>query len=102
MNICATVPVFSCCLLAGCRVGPNYTRPPVPVPAAYKEPPPEAFKESERMENLPPRRGSAARQLVGDLRRFSVECARGTGHGWQPGFEDGGSAISPGTHHGPL
>src|SRR5271168_4301905 len=27
-------------LLGGCLVGPNYDRPPVPVPEQYKEPPP--------------------------------------------------------------
>jgi NodT family efflux transporter outer membrane factor (OMF) lipoprotein len=41
-------------LLAGCRVGPNYTRPPAPVPAAYKEPPPEAFKESDEWKRSHP------------------------------------------------
>ena len=31
---------------AGCTVGPKYHRPSAPVTPAYKEPPPEAFKES--------------------------------------------------------
>jgi NodT family efflux transporter outer membrane factor (OMF) lipoprotein len=32
-------------LLAGCMVGPKYTKPAVPMTPAYKEPPPESFKE---------------------------------------------------------
>ncbi len=32
-------------LLAGCMVGPKYVAPPVVVPPAYKEPPPDTFKE---------------------------------------------------------
>src|SRR5271154_5928309 len=34
-------------LLGGCMVGPNYRKPPVPVTPAFKEPPPESFKETE-------------------------------------------------------
>src|SRR6202142_4668907 len=34
-------------LLAGCRVGPKYQKPPVPVTPAFKEPAPDSFKESE-------------------------------------------------------
>src|ERR1700734_3848943 len=45
---------FFLLLLTGCRVGPNYTRPPAPVPAAYKEPPPEAFKESDEWKTSHP------------------------------------------------
>jgi NodT family efflux transporter outer membrane factor (OMF) lipoprotein len=33
-------------LLSGCRVGPNYRRPPAPAPPVYKEPPPSNFKEA--------------------------------------------------------
>src|SRR5579871_151741 len=40
---------FAALLLAlsvtACRVGPNYKRPPAPAPPAFKEQPPEAFKE---------------------------------------------------------
>jgi len=32
--------------LVGCMVGPKYQKPPVPVTPAYKEPPPDSFKES--------------------------------------------------------
>src|SRR3984893_5992079 len=34
-------------LLAGCMVGPKYRQPSTPVPAAFKEQPPESFKESD-------------------------------------------------------
>src|SRR5580658_9636016 len=34
-------------LLAGCMVGPKYQKPPVPVTPAFKEPPPDSFKESD-------------------------------------------------------
>jgi NodT family efflux transporter outer membrane factor (OMF) lipoprotein len=41
-------------LLAGCAVGPKYQRPIVQVPAAYKEPPPEAYKESQGWKTAQP------------------------------------------------
>jgi len=31
----------------GCMVGPNYRRPPAPVPSAFKENPPEGWKEAQ-------------------------------------------------------
>jgi NodT family efflux transporter outer membrane factor (OMF) lipoprotein len=34
-------------LLAGCMVGPKYRQPSTAAPAAYKEQPPESFKESD-------------------------------------------------------
>lgn len=44
-----TIHVYSCAFvaisLAGCKVGPNYTRPSAPAPPAFKEPLPESFKE---------------------------------------------------------
>lgn len=33
-------------LLSGCMVGPKYVKPSVPAPPAYKEQPPDSFKES--------------------------------------------------------
>jgi len=42
------VLVALCLLLPSCRVGPNYSRPPAPVPTAYKElPPPNSPQASE-------------------------------------------------------
>ncbi len=42
-----SVGVLACLLSAsGCMVGPNYKRPPAPVPVAYKEPPTADFKEA--------------------------------------------------------
>jgi outer membrane protein TolC len=38
-------------LLAGCMVGPKYQKPPVPLTPAFKEPPPDSFKESDRQES---------------------------------------------------
>jgi NodT family efflux transporter outer membrane factor (OMF) lipoprotein len=38
---------FLAVLLAGCSVGPKYTRPSVPAAPAYKEAPPASFKESD-------------------------------------------------------
>src|SRR3984957_9311508 len=34
-------------LLSGCIVGPNYTRPSVPMVPAFKEAPPTSFKEDD-------------------------------------------------------
>jgi NodT family efflux transporter outer membrane factor (OMF) lipoprotein len=38
--------ILGATVLAGCTVGPKYKRPSAPVTPAYKEPPPESFKES--------------------------------------------------------
>jgi len=32
---------------SGCMVGPNYRRPPAPVPQAFKEPPPDGWREAK-------------------------------------------------------
>ncbi len=34
-------------ILSGCVVGPKYERPPAPTPAAFKEAPPEGWKEAQ-------------------------------------------------------
>ena len=41
-------------LLAGCMVGPKYKQPPVPMTPAYKEPPPDSFKESDEWKSSRP------------------------------------------------
>jgi len=41
-------------LLAGCMVGPKYQRPPAPVTPAYKEPPPDSFKETDQWKTAKP------------------------------------------------
>src|SRR5580704_12275919 len=41
-------------LLAGCKVGPNYSRPSVPAAPAYKEQPPAEFKESNGWQQAQP------------------------------------------------
>jgi NodT family efflux transporter outer membrane factor (OMF) lipoprotein len=40
--------------IAGCSVGPKYQKPAIQVPSAYKEPPPEAFKESKEWKTAQP------------------------------------------------
>ena len=47
MNPRLAVSVACMSLLAGCMVGPKYKQPSAPVPAAFKEQPPESFKESD-------------------------------------------------------
>jgi NodT family efflux transporter outer membrane factor (OMF) lipoprotein len=42
-----TVAAISALLLAGCTVGPKYVKPDTPVPPAFKEAPPENFKETK-------------------------------------------------------
>src|SRR5438270_11923195 len=39
------VIIWAALLLAGCMVGPKYSKPPAPMTPAFKEPLPEAFKE---------------------------------------------------------
>ncbi len=40
--------------LAGCRVGPKYVVPAAPMPPAYKEPGPDAFKETAEWQHAHP------------------------------------------------
>jgi NodT family efflux transporter outer membrane factor (OMF) lipoprotein len=47
-------PALLLLLLVGCMVGPNYQRPQVPVTPAYKEPPPDSFKESDQWKTANP------------------------------------------------
>jgi NodT family efflux transporter outer membrane factor (OMF) lipoprotein len=44
-------PALLAVLFAGCMVGPKYKQPSVPVTPAYKEPPPDSFKESDHKES---------------------------------------------------
>ena len=41
-------------MVAGCMVGPKYQKPPVPVTPAFKEPPPDSFKESDQWKTANP------------------------------------------------
>jgi NodT family efflux transporter outer membrane factor (OMF) lipoprotein len=45
LRVCSALVLLG--LLAGCMVGPKYQKPPVPVTPAFKEPPPDSYKESE-------------------------------------------------------
>jgi NodT family efflux transporter outer membrane factor (OMF) lipoprotein len=47
VNVRLAASVACMALLAGCMVGPKYKKPSAPVPAAFKEQPPESFKESD-------------------------------------------------------
>jgi NodT family efflux transporter outer membrane factor (OMF) lipoprotein len=46
MKIKLLLPAVFALLLSGCMVGPKYARPSAPVPAAFKEAPPDSFKET--------------------------------------------------------
>ena len=50
----AVFAIFS----AACMVGPNYKRPTAPVPPAYKEPPPQNFKEAKGWKPSQPNDGA--------------------------------------------
>ena len=41
-------------MLGGCMVGPKYSKPTAPVPAAYKEPLPNSFKEGDGWKSAQP------------------------------------------------
>jgi NodT family efflux transporter outer membrane factor (OMF) lipoprotein len=45
-------------LSVGCTVGPKYKRPAAPVTPAYKEPPPDSFKESDQWKKAQPSAGA--------------------------------------------
>jgi NodT family efflux transporter outer membrane factor (OMF) lipoprotein len=51
-------PALFSMLLASCMVGPKYQKPPVPVIPAYKEPPPDSFKESDEWKTSHPNAGA--------------------------------------------
>jgi NodT family efflux transporter outer membrane factor (OMF) lipoprotein len=46
-NVWLILDVFLVFLLAGCMVGPKYARPLVPITPAFKESPPDSFKETQ-------------------------------------------------------
>ena len=39
-------------LLSGCMVGPKYVKPTVPMAPAFKEQPPQSFKESDKNKEI--------------------------------------------------
>ncbi len=43
----AGLAALAALVLCGCSVGPKYSKPSVPAPPAYKEPPPDSFKETK-------------------------------------------------------
>jgi NodT family efflux transporter outer membrane factor (OMF) lipoprotein len=46
-GLSALVTSLALVLLSGCMVGPNYTKPPVPMAPGYKEAPPASFKADD-------------------------------------------------------
>jgi hypothetical protein len=44
-NFLFTITGLAALMLAGCMVGPKYAKPSVPMTPAYKESPPDSFKE---------------------------------------------------------
>lgn len=52
LRLCPTLGLLG--LLAGCMVGPKYQKPLVPVTPAFKEPPPDSFKESDQFKTAHP------------------------------------------------
>jgi NodT family efflux transporter outer membrane factor (OMF) lipoprotein len=45
---------FTAILITGCMVGPKYRRPAAAVTPAYKEPPPDSFKETDQWKTAKP------------------------------------------------
>ncbi len=54
MNLRLIASVACLALLAGCMVGPKYKHPSAPVPQAFKEQPPDSFKESDGWKRAQP------------------------------------------------
>ena len=69
-------PILFSMLLAGCMVGPKYQKPPVPVTPAYKEPPPDSFKESDEWKTSHPNAGALRSnwwEIFGDAQLNALE-----------------------------
>jgi NodT family efflux transporter outer membrane factor (OMF) lipoprotein len=54
VNLRLAISVACMALLAGCMVGPKYKQPSTPVTSAFKEQPPESFKESDGWKRAQP------------------------------------------------
>ncbi len=91
------LPCFLGIGLTACKVGPNYHRPPAPVPNAYKEvPPPDSAQASEWV-TAPPDDAAGARQVItGDLQRHRTQFSGTTSKSLESKYQTGGSAISRG------
>jgi outer membrane protein TolC len=50
----AVLVVYTAIVFTGCMVGPTYKQPAAPVTPAYKEPPPDSFKESDQWKTSKP------------------------------------------------
>ena len=62
---------------AGCSVGPKYQRPAIEAPTAYKEPPPDSWKESQGWKTAQPADTAKLRRdwwtLFGDAELNALE-----------------------------
>jgi NodT family efflux transporter outer membrane factor (OMF) lipoprotein len=54
MSYLRSCPLILAIALVGCTVGPKYRQPSAPVTPAYKEPPPDSFKESDQWKTAKP------------------------------------------------
>jgi NodT family efflux transporter outer membrane factor (OMF) lipoprotein len=69
-------PILLSMLLAGCMVGPKYQKPPVPMAPAYKEQPPDSFKESDEWKTSHPDAGALRGnwwEIFGDAQLNALE-----------------------------
>jgi NodT family efflux transporter outer membrane factor (OMF) lipoprotein len=76
MNYLRLFPVVLFLLLAGCMVGPKYQKPPVPVTPAFKETPPDSFKESDQWKTSHPNADSLRGnwwEMFGDTQLNALE-----------------------------
>lgn len=51
-RVAIVAPVACSAFIGGCTVGPNYHRPSTEVPTAYKEQPPEGWKEAKPQDDI--------------------------------------------------
>jgi hypothetical protein len=52
-SLLRTLACLSCAALTACASGPDYVRPPMPTPAAFREAPPAGWKEAQARDRLP-------------------------------------------------
>jgi hypothetical protein len=75
MQLSGAIFIAAALLLAGCNVGPGYTRPSVPAARAYKEQPPAEFKESHGWQQAQPGDDKIrADRRIPEVIAFPVQC----------------------------
>jgi NodT family efflux transporter outer membrane factor (OMF) lipoprotein len=76
MNVRLTFALTLALLLGGCMVGPKYVKPSAPVPTAFKEAPPDSFKETSEWKFAQPGTPSLPAQwweVFGDPQLTAIE-----------------------------